>query len=292
MIEPINKRLRIILAKMNGAEQVRYSTWKDVAHETFKWYGRQKAAIRQQMNVTHMDDAVKVEIAGRVIFWPAIARQSRLADMYFEVFNPVNNHYFDIPATSILPGDVVLDCGACEGYFTLKALESGAEKVYSIEPGEAISRCLSRTFAHEIASGRVSLHSLLLGNRSEKVRFFEDPEDPTVCRFYSQQDNVSRQEKIRVVDMTTVDEFCARQNIVKVDFIKADVEGGEVDLLRGAEETLKRFKPKLAFAAYHNAGDTNQMVHYIDGLGLGYRFRVKGIVDDEKRPRPVMVHCY
>lgn len=292
MIEPIKKRLRIVKAKITGAEQVRYSTWKDVAHETFKWYGRHKAAIRKRMMVVHVDDAVRVEIEGRVIYWPLNADWERLSHMYFEVFHASNNHYFDIPESSIEPRDVVLDCGACEGYFTLKALEAGAKKVYSFEPGADISRCLSRTFAADIADGRVSLHSYLLGDHNEEVLFYEEPNDPTVCRLFSRQEQITPLKNIRTVKMMTIDEFCAVHKIEKIDFIKADVEGAELGLLRGAEETLKKFKPKLAFAAYHNADDANRMVEYIDGLGLGYRFRVKGIVDDKKLPRPVMVHCY
>jgi FkbM family methyltransferase len=292
MIEPISKRLRIIKSKLTGDNNVRYSTWSDVAHETFKWYGRYKAKIRENMKVEQVDDVVKVEIDGRRIYWPQHADWARLSHMYFEVFHETNNHYFNIPETSIQSGDVVMDCGACEGYFTLKALEEGAKSVYCFEPGAAISRCLSRTFASDIVDGRVSLHSYLLGDHSEEVMFYEDPNDPTVCRLYNRQDHVTPQADIRTVKMTTIDAFCVANNIESVDFIKADVEGGEMSLLRGAEETLKKSKPKLAFAAYHNSDDANRMVEYINGLGLGYRFRVKGIVDENKRPRPVMIHCY
>lgn len=277
---------------MVGDAHVRYSSWGDVVHEIFKWYGRHKADIRKRMKIMQTDDSLRVEIEGRVIYWPSNANRSRLADMYFEVFHPGNNHYFDIAETSIQPGDVVLDCGACEGYFTLKALEAGADTVYSIEPGQAISLCLKRTFAREIINGQVSLHSCLLGDHTEEVEFFEDAQDPTICRFYSRQDRDVTQDNVRTVEMTSIDEFRIKQGIEKIDFIKADVEGGEVGLLRGAEETLERFKPKLAFAAYHNPDDANQIMQYIDGLSLGYRFRVKGIVDFDNQPRPVMVHCY
>jgi hypothetical protein len=92
--------------------------------------------------------------------------------------------------------------------------------------------------------------------------------------------------------MTTIDEFCQQQRLDKVDFIKADVEGGEVGLLRGAEKTLLKYKPRLAFAAYHNPDDANLLVQYLESLDLGYRFRVKGIVTYDRQPRPVMVHCY
>ncbi len=292
MINSVNKRLHIITSKLTGDVYLRHSTWRDVVHETFKWYGRHKAIIRNQMKIVPAGNLLRVEIGERVIYWPARAGSARLADMYFEVFDAKNNHYFDIAETSIQAGDIVLDCGACEGYFTLKALEAGARKVYSIEPGSGISHCLQQTFAGEIAQDRVAIGSLLLGDRAGEVLFFEDPDDPTVCRFYDRKENVNMPENVRVVEMTTIDGFCIRQRIDKVDFIKADVEGGEVGLLRGAENTLKRFKPKLAFAAYHNPDDANRMVQYVDGLGLGYRFRVKGIVDFDGVPRPVMVHCF
>ncbi len=292
MIAAVGKRLNIIKAKVTGDDHLRYSTWKDVVHETFKRYGRYKADIKKSMSVVSVDDLLRVTIGGRIIYWPANANRSRLADMYFEVFHAQNNHCFDIPETSIKPGDVVLDCGACEGYFTLKALEAGAGKVYSIEPGEAVSRCLRHSFAREIAAGRVSLHACLLGERSEEVLFYENPQDPTVCRIFSRQDNLLSRDNIRSMKITTADEFCLNQKIEKIDFIKADVEGGEIDLLRGAEQTLRRFKPRLAFAAYHNPDDANQIVQYMHGLGLGYRFRVKGIVVFDKIARPVMVHCY
>lgn len=279
------------MAKLAGDDRIRYSTWADVAHETFKHYGRFKAEIRRQMNVVRSNDLLLVEVAGRIIYWPPGADCSRLADMYFEVFQARNNHYFTIPETRVQPGDVVLDCGACEGYFTLKALEDGADRVFCIEPGKAITTCLQRTFSSEIADGRVLLQACLLGDRVEEVMFCEHAGDPTIGSFYAPQ-SAAPQGDVRAVQMTTVDELCLSRQIGKIDFIKADVEGGEVGLLRGAEKTLKQFKPRLALAAYHNPDDANQMVEYLKGLDLGYRFRVKGIVNYENVPRPVMVHCF
>ena len=59
----------------------------------------------------------------------------------------------------------------------------------------------------------------------------------------------------KTVNVTTIDEFVKSNNIEKVDFIKADIEGAERDMLRGATEVLKKFAPKLAICIYHLPDD-------------------------------------
>lgn len=53
------------------------------------------------------------------------------------------------------------------------------------------------------------------------------------------------------VQTTSIDSFIYKNNITKIDFIKADIEGAERLLLQGAQKTLARFAPKLALCTYH-----------------------------------------
>lgn len=296
MINSIRKRLNIIKSKLKGDTFIRHSSWKDVAHEIFKHYGPIKKDIKRKLTVEPVNGMLKVEIDGRIIYWPDGADFERLADMYFEVYNENNNHYFDIAETKIKEGDFVIDCGACEGFFTLKALESGAKKVYCIEPGESIVRCLNKTFEDEIQKGKVEVWPYLLGKENKVVRFYENPHDPTVCqiyeKYYDEKDVSPSEGHLKDIEMLTIDEFCKRHSVERVDFIKADVEGSEVDLVSGAIETIKKFRPKLAIAVYHKPNNANLIVEYIDSLALDYKIRVKGIVDFNGIPRPVMVHCF
>jgi hypothetical protein len=48
-----------------------------------------------------------------------------------------------------------------------------------------------------------------------------------------------------LVAVTTLDAVVATLSIGRVDFIKADIEGWELAMLRGAEKTLRRFRPAM-----------------------------------------------
>lgn len=51
-----------------------------------------------------------------------------------------------------------------------------------------------------------------------------------------------------------------------------DIEGAELEALKGAVKTLKRFKPKLAIALYHKMEDSWVNSDFLQSLSLGYRF--------------------
>lgn len=71
-----------------------------------------------------------------------------------------------------------------------------------------------------------------------------------------------RKEKIRI---TTIDALVGEQKLARVDFIKASVQGFEVKLLQGAQETLRRFAPKVAcFYNYYYYPDLPDMDREIE----------------------------
>jgi len=57
------------------------------------------------------------------------------------------------------------------------------------------------------------------------------------------------------VGSITLDSFVFKNNIEHIDFIKLDAEGAELDVLKGAKETIEKFKPKLAISVYHKGDD-------------------------------------
>jgi len=47
------------------------------------------------------------------------------------------------------------------------------------------------------------------------------------------------------VRVATLDDYARRERLARLDVLKADVEGAELDLLRGGEDFIRRFKPTM-----------------------------------------------
>ena len=73
-------------------------------------------------------------------------------------------------------------------------------------------------------------------------------------------------------NMIDIDTYVRENNIPRVDYIKLDVEGAELEVLKGAFLTVSQFKPKLAISAYHKPNDIYELLKYIRSLRPDYQF--------------------
>ena len=83
---------------------------------------------------------------------------------------------------------------------------------------------------------------------------------------------VMADEGYATVSSISLDDIVAQGHVDRVDFVKMDIEGAEARALRGAVDTLGRFRPRLALAAYHSFDHVWELAKIVDSLGLGYRF--------------------
>lgn len=61
----------------------------------------------------------------------------------------------------------------------------------------------------------------------------------------------------------------------RVDFIKMDIEGAELNALRGAKESIIKYHPVLAVCAYHKREDLLELPRYISSLCSKYKFYIR-----------------
>lgn len=58
-------------------------------------------------------------------------------------------------------------------------------------------------------------------------------------------------------------------------FIKMDIEGSEMEALKGAADTIRNHHPFLAICVYHRPDHILDIPLFIRGLHPGYRFRLR-----------------
>jgi FkbM family methyltransferase len=58
-------------------------------------------------------------------------------------------------------------------------------------------------------------------------------------------------------------------------YLTMDAEGAELEILRGAERTLREHRPDLAVCVYHAPNHAWEIPLFLEGLGLGYRFYLR-----------------
>lgn len=183
----------------------------------------------------------------------------------------------------IREGDVVLDCGAHVGAFTHQALNRGASLVVAIELSPRNVECLRRNFHKEIEEGRVVVYAKGVWNEDDVLELRQVDENSAADTVVMQQEGAS----VGVaVPLTTIDAITQELQLQRVDYIKMDIEGAEAPALEGATETLRRWKPRLALAAYHKADDPVSLPATVRKAVPDYQSRCASCILDEAGLRP------
>ncbi len=61
----------------------------------------------------------------------------------------------------------------------------------------------------------------------------------------------------------------------KISFVKLDIEGSEVEALKGSEKTIVKYRPKIAVAVYHNQEHFWKIPEYLLSLDKTYKVHLR-----------------
>ena len=159
--------------------------------------------------------------------------------------------------------DIVIDAGANLGFFSILAGKKiGLNgKVFAFEPIKKTAGILDKNIKYNNFLN-IEVIEKALGDKQSELNFAVN-EDILGCSSNVLREGKNDTEKVQQI---TLDDFVRENNLNKINFIKADIEGMERDLIKGAEQTIKKFKPKLAICIYHLPDDPE----IIENLILDY----------------------
>ncbi len=151
-------------------------------------------------------------------------------------------HLYVKNETEIKPDSIIVDAGVCEGNFALRFIDN-AKKIYLIESDPIWIEPLKRTFA----------------DYQDKVVFCN--------KFLARYDSEST---------ITLDSLVKE----RIDFLKMDIEGAEIDALLGGKRVLNESNARCSICSYHKQNDEENIKFILNSLGYqtstskGYMFFV------------------
>jgi len=166
------------------------------------------------------------------------------------------------------PGDIVIDAGVCWGDTVMHfAHEVGPEgRVYGFEFVPENLGILRRNLElNPELSKRVEIVPHPVWSSSGVDMGYSAPGPGAKAQ-------PRRGGEVGLPTSLSIDDHVSTAQLPSVDFIKMDIEGAEFEALKGARQTIEKYKPELAICVYHSIEDFTRLARYVDGLGLGYRF--------------------
>ena len=183
-------------------------------------------------------------------------------ELLFDGLEINNDNRFFIPEITgtLQENEVFVDCGAHKGFVTekfLKTVNNKYKAIYAIEPDYANFEILE-TQLRDIPNTTTIKCALSDKNGEE--------------RFYQGFDFASKLSKNGndLVKTVTLDSLK-----IPTTFIKMHLEGGELDVLKGAVNTIQKYRPIIAVTIYHNSDGVWKIPLYLMNYAKNYKYYMR-----------------
>jgi FkbM family methyltransferase len=171
-------------------------------------------------------------------------------------------------------GMTVLDIGANRGYYTLLASRKVGRsgRVIAFEPSPRDRRFLKTNLLMSRCKN-VTVEPVALGSEPEEAELYVVQGFSTGCNCLRRPDPLHKVKRLNV-KVCTLDEYVHARQIPQADFVKMDVEGGELDVLRGAARLLARRPRPIILCELIDqltqrwGYQASDVVHHLDRLGF------------------------
>jgi FkbM family methyltransferase len=182
-------------------------------------------------------------------------------------------------------GDIVIDVGAHLGRYTLiSSNKVGTKgKVIAIEANPQVVELLKKNLNLNIQSKNVIPLNYAVYSHKSKIKLFLH--EQSIVSVYSPHNTVVAErynrsrERERFVEVTTdtLDNIINSIgiNLEKINWIKIDVEGAELEVLKGAHNILSKSKDIALLIEVHNIAEGRNLYENIMELLKTYNFKIE-----------------
>lgn len=176
--------------------------------------------------------------------------------------------YFEPGLIYLDDSELFVDCGAYDGDTLQRFLELTDAKFsgyYLYEPDESVYKRLRQAV---VTIGKSNIYISSTGCWSEKAELHFQKSGTWSSRIDPDGDSV--------IQVDSLDHLLSTQ---VPTFIKMDIEGAELEALKGASEIIRRYHPKLAVSIYHKLEDLFRIPLFIHELSAHYTFYIRIYAD-------------
>ena len=165
-------------------------------------------------------------------------------------------------------GDVVIDAGVssyCPELFEYSEIVGPEGTVIGFEASKKEYENINKIF--DLSKHKnIKLFNLGLWNKNTFMQLSNNQGGSTI--YVNVHSDTTESQFVKL------DDFIKKQKILKVDYIKMDIEGAEPEALEGAQKTIKTFQPALAICIYHMPDHLFSIINYIDSLCNNYNYHL------------------
>lgn len=173
-------------------------------------------------------------------------------------------YLYDNPDTAPQPGDVIVDCGAYTGDTARDFLErlGGNASIHALEPFPANFARLE-ALAASLPPGTVVPMKMAAGAARGTATLTAPGEEASMYPRVGAADGDGI-----AISLESLDDLFAAK---RVDYVKMDIEGAEVDALRGAAALIARDCPTMVIASYHRPDDLWTIPRLVESIEPRFR---------------------
>jgi len=231
------------------------------------------AALKSYKKINN--EIASIIVLDRKLFLPAALKINDITLLLREALDPKHWHQYDTPVTPVTSDDIVVDCGTSEGIWAASIINK-VKKVYLIEPQYNYYELLLKTFNSNSDKEKTEIINCALGNIDGNCNI-DGTGNTAAIKINNEEGNLL---------IYKLDTLLKDKNI---SFIKADIEGFELEMLKGATEIIKKNKPKIAITVYHPDNNWKEIKNFLTLLVPEYKFIRKGLIFKGK---PLMLHAW